>query len=84
MKIWPRDYTKDTRWVNIEEPITATRELFSAHINMHRRKILLQRPTKQLKPSRVSLFGLLPSEIPADVDICLSGLEHCNKFKHVI
>ena len=31
-----------------------------------------------------SLFDLLPPDILADIDICLSGLEHRNKFKHII
>ena len=51
---------------------------------MHRFTIILQHPTKQLNPSYASLFNLLPSGILADIDIWLPGLEHCDKFKHVI
>ena len=46
MKIWPHVYTKETGWVNINKPGTTPCELLSAPPYMHRRKIILQCPTK--------------------------------------
>ena len=50
MTIWPRNSTQETGWVNTKEPRTAPPEIFSDHLNMHRRTLLLQRPTKWLNP----------------------------------
>ena len=84
MTIWPRDFTKETRWGHIREPATAPREILLSPINMHIVTLILQGPTKHFKTSNVSLFDLLPSGILAYIDICLSVLKHCDKFKHVI
>ena len=82
--IWPRDYTKETVWGNIKEPRTTFREIFLDTLSMPWITLLLKRPTKILKPLYASLFGLLPSDILADIDIWLSSLKHCDKFKNVI
>ena len=84
MTIWPRGSTKETRWVPIRGPVTAPCEIFLPPINMHRHTLILQSPTKHLKPSHTSLFDLLPSVILAYTDIWIYVLEHRNKFKHVI
>ena len=84
MTIWPRNSTKEKVWRNTKEPRTAYCEIFSAPLNMNRRTIILQRPKKQLNPTHASLFDLIALEIFADVDIWISGLGHCNKFKHFI
>ena len=51
---------------------------------MYSRTLILQNPLKLLNPTHASLFDLLPLFILAYVDIRLSGLEHCDKFKHII
>ena len=84
MTIFPRDSTKDTGWGNTEELRTAPREIFLAFLNMHRRTLLLHRPTKLFKSSHASLFDILPSDILADIGIWISVLKHRDKFKHVI
>ena len=84
INIWSWDSTKETRWVNAEEPRTVPREVFLDPLNMHCGTLLLQHPTNLLKPSYASLFAILPSDISTDIDVWLSGLEHCNIFKHVI
>ena len=84
MKFWPHNSTKETRWVHTREPADALREIFFCHLNMHYRTAIVQHPKKWLKYMHASLFSLLPSNILADIDIWLSDLEHCNKFKHVI
>ena len=84
MTIWPRNSTEHFGWVNTHKPRAEPREIFSAPLNMNHCTILLWRPTKLLKPWHVSLFDILPSDFLADSDIWLSGLEHRNKFKHVI
>ena len=87
--LWKHDnlatwlYQRD-RMVHTREPETAPHEIFLSHLNMHRRTNIIQRPIKRLKPSHVSWFDLLPSDFLADIDICLSRLEHRNKSKHVI
>ena len=84
MTIWSRDSTKDTKWGNTEKPRTSSCKILSNTLNMNRFTRLLQLPTKQLKTLHASLFYLLPLVILEDIGICLSGLEHGNKFKHVI
>ena len=84
MTILPRNSIKETGWGNTKEPRTAPREVFLDTINMHRCILLLQLNTKRLNPSHESLFDILPSDILANIDIWLSGLENCNKFKHFI
>ena len=39
---------------------------------------------KWLKPTEISLFNILPTDILTDIDIWVSGLEHCDKFKAFI
>ena len=39
---------------------------------------------KLLKPTKTYLFDLFPQYILTDIDIWVSCLEHCNKFKAVI
>ena len=46
MKIWPCDFTNDTRWGNMEEPRTAPSEIFLSPLNMHCITLILQRPPK--------------------------------------
>ena len=50
MTIWPRDFTKETGWVNNEEPRTDPREIFLDPLNMHRHTTLLKFTKKQLNP----------------------------------
>ena len=82
--IWPRYYNEETRWRNTKEPITAPREIFLANLNIFRHTLILQFPTKQLNPLHALSFDLLTSDIIAEIDIWLSVLEHCDKFKHII
>ena len=44
----------------------------------------LHRHTKLLNPSEIYLFHLLPQDILTDIDIWLSRLDHCEKFKAFI
>ena len=84
MTIWPCGSFEETILGNTKEPRTVPNEIFLDTLNMRHRTILLQRPTKLLNPLHASLFDLLPSDILADIDIWISGLEHRDKFKHVI
>ena len=59
-------------------------KIFSGTLNIHCCTLILQLPIKLLNPSHESLFDLLLTEILADIDIWLSGLEDHNKFKRVI
>ena len=60
------------------------REFFASPLNTPRHTITLQRHTKKLKPSQASLLYLLPTVIPTDIEIWLSGLEHRDNFKPII
>ena len=84
MTIWPRGFTEETVWGNTEESRTTPHEIFSNTLNMHRRILLIHRPTKILNPSHESLFDLLPSDIIGDIDIWLSSLKHRNESNHII
>ena len=59
-------------------------EFFASPLNMHPRTSNLQCLSKQIKPSHASLFYLLPTHILTDIEIWVYGLEHCDKFKHVV
>ena len=51
MRTRQRDSTKETGWGYTGESATAPREIFSPPLNMHRCALILQRPTKLLKPT---------------------------------
>ena len=44
----------------------------------------LHRNTKQLYPTEEYLFNLFPTAILTDIDIWVSGIKHCDKFKVVV
>ena len=83
MTFFPRGSTEETGWGHADST-SYPRELFAPPLNMHCRTRTLQRPSKQLKPSHASLFDLLTTGILADIEIWVSGLEHCSEFKNII
>ena len=87
LKTWqffPHGSTKKNRWGNWNQPEPVPRETFLSPPNMHSRTIILFGITKELNPTHASLLSLLPLEIFEDLYMWLSGLKHCDKFKHVI
>ena len=84
MKILPRDSNKESGWGHTREPATSPCEIFSYPLNTHCHTLILQRPTKLLKPPHASLFYIIPLEILTDIDIWISILKHLNKFNHAI
>ena len=69
MTIWPCGYTKETGWGHTGEPVAASHEILSSPPNMHHHTLILQYIKKQLNPNHASLFYLVPSDIPVDIDI---------------
>ena len=47
-------------------------------------KITPQRHPKQLNLTEAYLFDLLPTVILTDIEIWVSGLEHCDRFKAIV
>ena len=46
--------------------------------------LIMKRITLQIKSAHTTLFNLLPIEILVGIDIWISGLRQCNKFKHIV
>ena len=76
MTIWSRDSTKETGWGHYEQSEPTYHEILLFPANMYHFTLTLNFPTKKLKPIHSSLLDLLLSEIIADIDICISGLEY--------
>ena len=62
MTILPRDSTEETGWGHADDTPYPC-ELFALPLNMNRHTSTLQRPSKLLMTSHVSLFDLLPTGI---------------------
>ena len=52
--------------------------------NTNNNKSTLHYHLKRLNPTETSLFNIFPTDILTDIDIWVSGLEHCDKFKSVV
>ena len=83
MTIWTLRYTEDTGWRHFDNT-PYLHELFASPLNIYRSKIILQRPSKWLKPLHTSLYDWLPTVIIMYIEIWLSCLEHCNKFNRIV
>ena len=76
----PRDFTKNTVWgreINKKDPC----EFFALPLKKNILTSTLQCHYKEPNTSQASLFYLLPTEILTDIEIWVSGLKHCDKFK---
>ena len=83
MTIWPRKSTEKTGWGH-SKYMPYLRELFTSPLNIHFRTSNLQHNSKRLKPSHVSLFQFLPTEILTGIGIWVSTLEHQYKFNPIV
>ena len=76
----PREFTKNTGWGRSDSKKHPP-EFFVFPLNTHQLTSNIQHHSKQLNTSQAPLFYLLPTEILTDIEIWVSGLEHCDKFK---
>ena len=63
--------------------VPTTREFFPSPINTHFHTSTLKRHPKLLKPTKASLFNILPTVFLVDIEIWVSSLNYCDKFKVV-
>ena len=64
--------------------MTTLREFLASPLNTHLRTSTLQCHKKILNVSQALLFDLLTTDILTDIEICVSGLDHCDRFKPVV
>ena len=78
MTIFQTYYTLTTGWVNCKQPNEIDYGTLFCPSMPDCRKLITKRPTKKLNLTNASLFDLLPTDILADVDTCIYGLNYCD------
>ena len=79
----PLYFAKNTGWGRANNKKCPS-SFFAYTLNTHICKNTLHRHPEKLKPTEASLFDLFPAVILTDIEIWVSVLEHCDKFKAVL